>query len=591
MTLRAHTRLFLSYLVLVVGVVLALVWGVETTLRQPLLDQAGDELLRELALGRELLELEGDEDPDGLARRMADLTGHRVTIVGAGGEVLGESGVPRGAIDAMDDHSDRPEIQAAWSSGQGTSIRYSTSVDADLVYAAVEASGGRVIRFAMDVGAIDAAIASVRRQILQVGGVALLLALLLSLAVSLAVTRPLREMRRVALTMARGDLGPRLRMGRHDELGELASALDTLADQLQRRLGQFEAEREEMAVLIDSMAEGVLALDARGQVRRANPAARAIFGLNSEVEGSAPQVVARHRGFLEMVSQVLDGLAVPPTELTHGDLHLLATAEPLPRGGAVLVFLDITELRRLEGVRRDFVANASHELKTPLTVIRGHAETLLDEELPPELRRRFAQRLQANADRLQAILEDLLDLSKIESGGWQPEIVPIQVSELAGEAWEPFRAPAQEKGVVFELDVDRGAQEVLADPGGLRQVLTNLFSNALRHTPSGGRICLRGRVLAGGEMALEVEDTGSGIPTRHLGRIFERFYRADPARSRADGGTGLGLAIVRHLVEQHGGRVEAESELGEGTTIRVILPMEVPVVGRLPSAPESSVRE
>jgi len=385
--------------------------------------------------------------------------------------------------------------------------------------------------------------------------------------------------------MAGGDLDRRARTPRRDELGELGDALDTLAAELKRRLGQLEGERAEMQALIDSMSEGVVAVGADGTVRRTNPAARRIFGLSGDARGVAPEEVARRPAFLDLVRRALGGQAVTPTELSDGARQLLATAQPLPSGGAVMVFLDVSELRRLEDVRRDFVANASHELKTPLTAIRGFSETLLDPELPPELRARFAATVKDNADRLQRIIDDLLDLSRIESGGYRvaPEIAAV--AEIVDEAWAPYAAEAAQKDARFAVQVPPECELVWADPSALRQVLTNLFGNSLRYIPRGGHIAVTARSVrhpvpsaAGGSAADEwvevaVTDDGAGIPAAHLPRIFERFYRADAARSRAEGGTGLGLAIVRHLVERHGGTIEAESQLGQGTTIRFTLPL------------------
>ncbi|HEX8432264.1 MAG TPA: ATP-binding protein, partial [Longimicrobium sp.] len=358
-------------------------------------------------------------------------------------------------------------------------------------------------------------------------------------------------------------------------------ALDTLAGELQRRLRQLEGERAEMQALIDSMAEGVIAFGAAGKVQRANPAARRLFSIVGDPRGLAPHDVARRPAFLEVVRRALAGEQVPPAELMQEGRHLLATAQPLPGGGAVMVFLDVSPLRRLEGVRRDFVANASHELKTPLTAIRGFSETLLDEDLPPALRRQFTETVKANADRLQRIVDDLLDLSRIESGGFrvQPEIVSI--NELAHEAVAPSRATVDARRVHVLGDVPPECEYVLADPSALRQVLANLIGNAIRYVPEGGTVVVGARWLApergpedatGPWIEISVSDNGAGIPAEHLPRIFERFYRADAARSREEGGTGLGLSIVKHLVEAHGGTVEAESEVGRGTTIRFTLP-------------------
>jgi signal transduction histidine kinase len=266
----------------------------------------------------------------------------------------------------------------------------------------------------------------------------------------------------------------------------------------------------------------------------------------------------------------------------------------------VLVFLDVSELRRLEEIRRDFVANASHELKTPLTVLRGYSETLLDPELPPDLARKFIGVVKANADRLQRIIDELLDLSRIEAGGWRVQPERVNIAELARSAWDvgiasgagasltSEAASVNRPEVGFVTEIAPGHAELLADPAAMLQVLTNLFSNAVRYTPAGGRVTFRTRAItpreqlafaSGGRLSrdrswtvIEVSDTGVGIARPHLARIFERFYRADPSRAREAGGTGLGLAIVKHLIEAHGGAIEAESEVGRGTTIRFFLP-------------------
>jgi two-component system, OmpR family, phosphate regulon sensor histidine kinase PhoR len=570
--LPTHQKLFLSYVLLVAAVVLALTVGVDATLRRPLTEQARHDLLRELALGRELYDAATGLDPDNLARRMAAITGHRVTIIAPDGQVVGESDLPPGRLDLLEGHGQRREVLDAMEQGSGSDVRRSASVDRDLLYAAVVSRRGEVIRFAMDLTRIDQAVARVRRQVVEVGGIAILLAFVFSLVFSLAATRRLRAMQGVAVAMAGGDLGARVRARPGDELGDLGVTLDKLATELQRRLGQLEQEREEMRALIDAMAEGVLAVGPDGRLRRANPAARRMFGLGDDVEGLEPEAILRRKAFLELVRTALGGEPAPATELTHDGQHLLATAQPLPSGGAVLVFLDTSELRRLEGVRRDFVANASHELKTPLTAIRGYSETLLDEDTPPDVRRQFTKTLHANATRLQHILDDLLDLSRIESGGWPLERSPLAIEAVALEAWEPYAHAAEERGIPLRLRLAADADRVTADREGLRQVFSNLFSNALRYTPDGGTVEVASSPATGDRVEVRVQDTGSGIPAEHLSRVFERFYRVDPARSRAEGGTGLGLAIVRHLVERHGGRVVAESEPGQGTTIRFTLP-------------------
>jgi signal transduction histidine kinase len=243
-------------------------------------------------------------------------------------------------------------------------------------------------------------------------------------------------------------------------------------------------------------------------------------------------------------------------------------ARPLREGGALLAIFDLTTTRRLEAVRRDFVANVSHELKTPITIIGGFAETLASDDPSADERRRFVEAILTNARRMQRLVDDLLDLSRIESGGWVPKPERIDLRATAGEVAAAFAASAGDHGVALGTAIDHRASSITADATAVRQVLSNLVDNALRHTPAGGKVTIFSEPDPLG-IALGVRDTGSGITAEHLPRIFERFYRVDPARSREAGGTGLGLSIVKHLVEAHGGRVAAESA-GRGTTVRAV---------------------
>jgi signal transduction histidine kinase len=341
--------------------------------------------------------------------------------------------------------------------------------------------------------------------------------------------------------------------------------------QLVQRFSDLKREREETHTLIEAMADGLLATDAAGNVATVNSAARRLLG-RRQSEPLPPVTELFHdKRARELVRAALGGRELEQRELDLEGRALLVTSRPLPNGGALLMFRDVTELRRLEAVRRDFVANVSHELKTPLTSIAGYAETLATEERDEKQARKFADTILSNARRMQRLVDDLLDLSRIESGGWQPVRRVVDVAALAHEAWSPFGDRARERSVHFTVEIASDAETTVADSDALRQIFTNLFDNALRHTPLGGSIAVKGESARDGVM-IAVVDTGSGIALQHLPRIFERFYRADASRSRAQGGTGLGLAIVKHLVEAHGGRVTAESAMGRGTTIRMFFP-------------------
>jgi signal transduction histidine kinase len=347
-------------------------------------------------------------------------------------------------------------------------------------------------------------------------------------------------------------------------------------EELAVRFAQLQRERQETRAVLEAMSDGVIVADRRGDVTACNGAGRRLLAFREGAPLPPVGELFHEKRARDLLRRLVAGAVLEQEEVQVEGRTLLATGRTLPDGGTLLVLRDVTALRRLEQVRRDFVANVSHELKTPLTSIAGWAETIAAERATGDDTRRFAETILANARRMQRLVDDLLDLSRIESGGWQPAIDIVELDVAVRDAWAPFAEQARATGVTFETAVAPEAHAVPADPGALRQILINLFANALRHTPAGGRI-RAGAELVQDCVSLFVTDTGSGIPAAHLPRIFERFYRVDPGRSREQGGTGLGLAIVKHLVEAHGGRVEAESALGRGTTIRLTFPSSPPV--------------
>ncbi|MGQ0814167.1 MAG: sensor histidine kinase [Gemmatimonadota bacterium] len=378
---------------------------------------------------------------------------------------------------------------------------------------------------------------------------------MLAWALRRSVLRPLRQLRRDLNLTARA-------------LQESEMRLRAAAAEQQRVLGLFEA-----------ITEGILEVSENGRILHANAAARALLNLPADVGGQTARSLIRHLELRELIERAARGETVAPAEVVLDGRQLLIGTQALPLvngkgGGAVITVVELTELRRIESVRRDFVANVSHELKTPLTSIRGYAETLLTDDMPREAQRQFLEVIHKNATRIQRIVDELLDLSRLQSGGWRPDLQEIDVGELAEDVWTAYEAAAHAKRIHFEVAGE--AARVIADPDGLRQVMSNLFDNAIRYTPEGGQIKVVIRRAHDGHatplVELEVRDSGVGIPRDALPRIFERFFRVDAARSREQGGTGLGLSIVKHLVDRMAGEVSAQSELGRGTSIRVRLP-------------------
>jgi len=395
---------------------------------------------------------------------------------------------------------------------------------------------------------------------------ALVVALGLATLTGRAVAQPLVALSKAARDIASGLLPAFPRSG-IPEVDALVQALRQMNRQLADRFEDVQREKAEAAAIVNAMVEGVIATDPRGRIVTANPAARRLLGYSHEADLPDLRTLFRVKAARAAVDAVLEGEAVQDREVEFDGVTLTLNARALPTGGAVLVLHDLTEVRRLEAVRRDFVANVSHELKTPLTSISGYAETLADGGVDPATTKRFLATIVSNAARMQRLVDDLLDLSRIEAGRWIPEPVAVSLESAANECWAMFADRAATRRVTFTRAFAPDAATVTADPHAVRHVLQNLVDNALRYVPEGGAITCRSERADGG-VVLSVEDNGSGINSDHLPRIFERFYRVDPSRSRDEGGTGLGLAIIKHMVEAHGGRVWAESTLGEGTAVR-----------------------
>jgi two-component system phosphate regulon sensor histidine kinase PhoR len=537
-------KLLVSYLAVVVTSGAVLVAGADRFLRQRLTREAGAELEREAAyLAAAVRVASPSAQLDSTVARLARSTARRLTVIDSAGHVVADSDFPDSVLATLENHRSRPEFQAA--------LRRKSRPTAPVpqVDAVVREAQGAVL-----IGALLAAAAAV----------------LLAVGFARSVTRPLRRLRDASQAIARGER-PVVDTRGDDEVGDLARALRGLEESLAERIGALERERSETAALVAAMVEGVIACDARGAVVTSNPAARRMLGFRDGEPLPRVAEVLRPRAAQAAIAGALAGTPTQALEVDVGARTLLLSAQPLQGGGAVLVVHDLTEIRRLEVVRRDFVANVSHELKTPLTVVRGYAETLLGDEPPADVRRSFLSIILASAARMQRLVDDLLDLSRIESGGWTPQPERVALGPQVEQAWEDVTRANTSGDRAFTVDLAPDAAEVEADPQALRQVLGNILDNAARYTPARGAVTVRAR-RSDRSVVIEVSDTGPGIPSEHLPRVFERFYRVDSARSRELGGTGLGLAIVKHLVEAHGGRVEAESRLGVGTIVRVTLP-------------------
>ena len=576
MRIRIRYPLFAAFLGVIGLLVILILLLVSSGLRRELGLMVRADLERQLALGEWVAQEVGLVDLDLLAREITDHIGYRVTFIDSEGSVLGDSYVEVGRLSEVENHYDRPEVQGLLVGGETVSFaeRISETVDQSLLYAArlISLDGSSVImRIAAPQTDIEQAVSGVQRTVALYGLLAMLFALAAAYMVSIALTRPLVLLAKRARQLSKGDYTVRVPDTKVTELQDVANAFRLLTAELQSRFTELGHEREEMQTLIDCMAEGVIALSEDARVVRMNRSARALLEL-PDTPDCAPinSVVSDNK-----LRSVLEDSVIRPgnsDEVEVNGRHLLVSSRALDLGGAVTTLLDISEIRRLEQVRRDFVANASHELKTPLTSIRGYVETLLDDDPPEKLKLEFLTSIRKNTLRLEHLVEDLLDLSKLESGGWTGRRESVDTKEVAEEAWQQVVRDIEGKGgISFDI---LGDLRVKGDREGLFHVFRNLLENSIRHTDSGGSINVSMALTQDSMVEVVISDDGDGIPAESLPRIFERFYRADSARARDFGGTGLGLAIVRHLVSEMGGEVVAESQLGQGTTVRFTVPVE-----------------
>jgi two-component system phosphate regulon sensor histidine kinase PhoR len=556
-------RLLLGSLVIVSVLVLAVITIAGGRLRARLAAEQRAELVRDARLVA--AQWRAGSNADRLADTVGRVLGYRVTLIGSNGTVLGDSELDEAVLARIENQADRPEILEAASRGVGTATGAPEGRD---VSVAIRHPPLGFVRVSVGTARFERIVRGAQRDVIVASILALAGTLLIAWLFSRSISRPVAELRDVARAIASGDLSARPALSATGEIGDLAIALHRMTEELARRLESLREEDALLTALVESLNEGVLALTERGEVARINERGRHLLRIATPVPFPS-EVLSRNPTLRQAIETALGGKSAEPAELQIGGRTLAVTARPLTAGGAVVTLFDLTPVRRLETVRQDFAANVSHELKTPLTVVHGFAETLLDPNLSPEQRRHFTEAILANAARMQRIVDDLLDLSRIESGGWVPNPTWVDATGLVRDVFTTVESAAEKKGLRLVADVPAGSR-IYADPTAARQVLCNLVENAVRYTSAG----TVGVCTEAGERGVwvRVRDTGVGIAPEHLSRIFERFYRVDASRSRHEGGTGLGLAIVKHLVDAHGGRVEAASELGSGTTVSVFFP-------------------
>ncbi|MEN8200488.1 MAG: ATP-binding protein [Thermodesulfobacteriota bacterium] len=592
-------HVFPANILVTIGAMLALIWYGSSTLQQFYIDETRSSLLaRAHSIEEQIQQLLTDENLPHLRqfiRRVANKTSSRITLVRSDGLVVSDSLKDPGT---MDDHKNRPEFLQAVELGQGSSMRFSKTVGEQMLYVAIPLYGPGVeekkslrgiLRISVSVAKLEQTVSKVKKDMGLAMAVVVIAAALVTIFVSRRITEPLEEMTRGAERFAVGEFSPHLIPPEHvaTEIATLSQALNSMADQLKDRIATILHQKNELQTVLDSMLAAVLTVDSDDRLISLNSSASTLLGLDKKRSVGQPvQSLIRNFDLLQMLEGAHNSGKAVDNEIEMGangdNLFLHANCVHLydennQSFGLLLVLHDVTRLRLLEKMRKDFVANVSHELKTPITSIKGYVETVLDDGLEDrENSIRFLEIALKKANQLNSIIDHLLLLSRIEQ---QAEVEEIErhlenLQSILEEAVQSCSALAGEKQIALRLDCPEtlfvNAHVVL-----LEQAVVNLIVNAVRYSSEGSEVLIHAerKTVDGRSMtSIVVQDFGAGIGEEHLPRLFERFYRSDRARSKKLGGTGLGLAIVKHIAQAHMGDVDIKSKLGEGTSVSIHLP-------------------
>ncbi|MDD5217056.1 MAG: ATP-binding protein [Candidatus Omnitrophica bacterium] len=509
----------------------------------------------------------------------------RLTVIDTSGVVLADSQISADQLEEVENHQWRPEVQAALRGGIGTDIHFSRTVRVKMLYLGIplETQGAvlGVLRIALPLDSVNTMLRSVAKPLLISASIGILFVLVFSFGLARLISKQIGKLKDAAQRYARGDLTHKVLIHSKDELEILAEAMNQMAGTLRKRIQEVEGERAKFSAVLTNMADGVIAVDARNKILMMNPSAEKIFGVRKEYACERPFIEAiRNKKLDEMLALSIREQRLVSTEIDlpqWGNKNLRVSVLGISRAddriAGIMVISDISEIRRLENLRKEFVANVSHELRTPLTSLHGFIETLRGGALADSVKsQEFLKMMEEDSNRLTKLIDDLLDLSRVEAEEFVLETKTLSLAEQADKAVAFLNRRFEEKKITLEnrIKTDPGIN-VSADPDGLRQVFVNLLDNAVKFSRENGKIILSA-VQEGDWVRVTVEDTGCGIPAGAIPRVFERFFRVDKARSRELGGTGLGLSIVKHIVEAHGGNVSCQSEFGRGSRFAFTLP-------------------
>ncbi len=581
-------KLILSYIVILLVSFGSVAFFLDKNLEEDSLREIKASLVTEAALITEQISPESvkAEDITGLetqAKKISAKAACRITIVDARGQVLADSEKNEGSIPGMESHANRPEIKSALSDRTGIDIRYSSTLNKNMLYVALPIKYQNqtigALRLALGLANVEMILAKTRHTVFAGVIFAIALAVILGLVIAHQMMKPVNGMISISRLFASGDFSRRIVSMPKDELGQLAVTLNKMAGDIEGKIKEIQNQNQHMSAIFNSMVEGVIVIDKTGRVVSINPTVEKIFGISrSGVEGRYFLEVIRNNDMAEVIAKSLK-----TGESLSGEVNLLMpirkifqiSASPVFENsqvsGCLIVIHDVTEIRKLETMRRDFVANVSHELKTPLTSIKGFVETLLDGAIDDkENSRQFLSIIQHHTDRLSSLIDDLLALSHIESKEVALEKEKFKLRDHVDEIALGFKTQLKKRSILIRNEIPSDLS-IDADRARMGQVLINIIDNAIKFNKEKGFVSIAARE-EGDNIEVIIEDSGIGIPENDVPRIFERFYRVDKARSRELGGTGLGLSIVKHIIDLHGGTIRVESVEGLGSKFRITLP-------------------
>ena len=579
--------LYPSYLLIILLSILTVTWYASVSSKNFFLKQTEADLEVRAKFFRnrikDPIDVSDPKDIDRLCKQIGESTSTRITIILPSGKVIGDS---ESDPDTMDNHGDRPEFIGAVKNKKGASTRHSLTLDKNFMYLGIPVYKNKqiqmVIRTSIPVDVIDEAIGRIQNKIIVSGIVIAFFTAIVCLIISRKISHPIEELRKNAEGISKGEYRFNRPKSNIEEIGNLHNAMKEMVNDLENRISTITRQRNEIEVILASMDEGIIAIDNRENIISLNRAAEEIFGTsNREAQGRSVQEAIRNRAFHDFIAEVISGSDPVEREITlfpgdekyvsgHGTKLVDGNGRQM---GALIVLNDITRLKKLENIRRDFVANVSHEIKTPITAIKGFVETLRDGNVASgEDRQRFLGIISNHVNRLEAIINDLLKLSRIEKDSESEgiEFDNEKIVNVLKRAIEICNPAAYEKDIKIKLECDEKL-EAKINSSLIEQAIVNLLDNAIKYSDNGKNILIKG-LIADNKVEILVVDEGKGIAKEHLPRLFERFYRVDKARSRKLGGTGLGLAIVKHIIQAHAGVVTVESTPGKGSTFKMIIP-------------------